>query len=91
MDIGFRIILGEQIKEARKKKNMSQEELGEKLGYVKQSVSDWERGVREVPDDVLDNLNGILETKFSKKALKDLEDKKMRGSNIKSIDEVDRF
>lgn len=91
MDIGFRIILGEQIKEARRKKNMSQEELGEKLGYVKQSVSDWERGVREVPDDVLDNLNGILETKFSKKAFKDLEDKKMRGSNIKSIEEVDRF
>lgn len=89
--IQLRIILGNQIKEARRNKGITQEEVADKLGYVKQSVSDWERGAREVPDDVLEKINGILETKFSKKAFTDLEEKKMRGSNIKSIEEVDRF
>ena len=40
--IQLRIILGNQIKEARRNKGITQEEVADKLGYVKQSVSDWE-------------------------------------------------
>lgn len=91
MDIELRSILGNQIREARKSKGMSQEELGEKILYGKQSVSNWETGKSEIPDEVLMKLNEILETKFSKKAFTDLEEKKMRGLTIKSIEEVDRY
>ena len=89
--IQLRSILGDKIREARKNKSMTQEQLAEELGYGKQTISNWELGKSEVPDDMIEKLNGILETKLSKKAFTDLEEKKMRGSNIKSIEEVDRF
>ena len=37
--------LGKIIAEKRKEKNMTQEELGEKIGVVGSSVSKWERGL----------------------------------------------
>lgn len=43
--------LGEQIKEAREKKNMSQEELAEKLSCSRQAVSKWENNT-SVPQGV---------------------------------------
>ena len=36
--------LGEQIKNAREKKNLSQEELAFQLGVSRQAVSKWENG-----------------------------------------------
>ena len=45
--------LGEQIQALRKDKGLSQEELGEKLGVARQSVSKWESGAT-VPE--LDKL-----------------------------------
>lgn len=53
--------LGEKIKQAREKKNLSQEELAEKLGVSRQAVSKWEndnaipQGInREIMSQVLD-------------------------------------
>lgn len=53
--------LGEQIKEAREKKNLSQEELAEQVGVSRQAVSKWENGTavphginREVLSQLLD-------------------------------------
>lgn len=37
--------LGEQIKQARENKNLSQEELAEKLGVTRQAVSKWENDI----------------------------------------------
>lgn len=38
------LTLGNQIKELRKQKNMTQEQLAEALGLTVQSVSKWETG-----------------------------------------------
>lgn len=38
------LTLGNQIKELRKQKNMTQEQLAEALGLTAQSVSKWETG-----------------------------------------------
>ena len=38
------LTLGNQIKELRKQKNMTQEQLAEALGLTAQSVSKWESG-----------------------------------------------
>jgi transcriptional regulator with XRE-family HTH domain len=38
------LTLGNQIKELRKHKNMTQEQLAEALGLTAQSVSKWETG-----------------------------------------------
>lgn len=37
--------IGKLIAELRKEKNLTQEELGRKLGVTKNAVSKWERGV----------------------------------------------
>lgn len=38
---------GENLKNIRKQKNISQEELAEKLGVSRQSISKWETGVSQ--------------------------------------------
>lgn len=40
------MIIGERIKSARKNKNLTQQELGQKLGVSKVSVCGYEKGVR---------------------------------------------
>ena len=40
------MIVGERIKEARKKKNLSQQDLGDLLGVSKVSICGYEKGVR---------------------------------------------
>lgn len=37
-------VLGEQIKKYRIRRNITQEELGERVGVTMQAVSRWERG-----------------------------------------------
>lgn len=54
--------VGEQISVLRKNKNMTQNELGERIGVTFQAVSKWERG-ETLPDTaVLVDLANILET-----------------------------
>lgn len=40
------MIIGERLKDARKKKNMSQQQLGDLLGVSKVSICGYENGVR---------------------------------------------
>ena len=40
------MVVGERIKEARKKKNLSQQDLGNLLGVSKVSICGYEKGVR---------------------------------------------
>lgn len=37
---------GEKIREMRKKRNLTQKQLAERLGTVPQNIGQWERGVR---------------------------------------------
>ena len=52
---------GERIKEARKKKGLSQQELAEKLGYRdKSAISKIECG-RDIPKNILTALSKVLD------------------------------
>ena len=58
-------MLNENIRELRKQKGLSQEELIIKLNVVKQTVSKWERGL-SVPDaEMLLFLGEVLDTPVS--------------------------
>ena len=52
------MIIGERLKAARKNKNMTQQELGEKLGISKVSVCGYEKGIR-IP--TIENFIQILD------------------------------
>lgn len=53
-----------QIKEARRKAGMTQEQLAEKLYVTKQAVSNWERGINLPDEQVRENLEHILSIKL---------------------------
>lgn len=58
-------MIGEQIKAARKAKDVSQEELAVRLGVVRQTVPKWENGM-SVPDaDVLIQIAELLDVPVS--------------------------
>ena len=58
-------MLNENIRELRKQKGLSQEELAIKLNVVRQTVSKWERGL-SVPDaEMLLSLGEVLDTPVS--------------------------
>lgn len=58
-------MLSENIKVMRKAKELSQQELAEKLNVVRQTVSKWEQGL-SVPDaDMLLTLSEVFETPVS--------------------------
>lgn len=42
------ILVGDRIREAREKLNLSQEELGEKIGVTKVSISGYEKGISHI-------------------------------------------
>lgn len=51
---------GSIIKELRKEAGMTQEELGEKLGVIKQTVCAWEKGISKVGNDTLITLSRLF-------------------------------
>lgn len=53
--------LGEFLYNSRKKKGLTQDELGEKLGINGKSVSKWERGISLPSYHLLKKLCKILE------------------------------
>lgn len=52
--------IGLRIKELRDKKNMSQEELGDRLGVSKAQISKYEKGQNEPPLDKIKKIAEIL-------------------------------
>ena len=55
-------MINENIKNLRKKKGLTQEELAIQLNVVRQTVSKWEKGI-SVPDvTMLDKLADVLDT-----------------------------
>lgn len=58
---GIKIMLGNNIKNLRKQKGFTQEELAIRLNVVRQTVSKWEKGY-SVPDaDILEKISDVFE------------------------------
>lgn len=55
-------MLNENIKNARKLKGLSQDELAIKLNVVRQTISKWERGLSVPDSDMLISISEVLET-----------------------------
>ncbi len=54
-------MIGDKIRELRKKRGMTQEELAERVNVVRQTVSKWEKNL-SVPDaDILQRLCDVLD------------------------------
>ena len=53
---GNEMILADKIIENRKKNGWSQEELAEKLGVSRQSVSKWENGFADPEEELLEDI-----------------------------------
>lgn len=79
-----REIIGRMIKEARKKKKLTQRELGEKLGKKEVTVRMWELG-KNVPNPyVLEQLSDLLDINYSEimTIAKDATQSSNKGMNI---------
>lgn len=48
--------LGHNLKQLRKAKGMTQEQLGEQIGLTKSAIVNYEAGIRKIPIDVLTQL-----------------------------------
>ena len=57
--------IGRFIANARKEKNLTQEDLAEKLGVTKNAVSKWERGLCLMDMSLLKPLSEILEVSIN--------------------------
>ena len=57
------------IREARRKAEMSQEQLAGKLYVTKQSVSNWERGVNLPDEQIRENIEKVLNIKLHKEKM----------------------
>ncbi|KYG90594.1 helix-turn-helix transcriptional regulator [Metasolibacillus sp. FSL H7-0170] len=55
------ILLGTQIKRYRKRKNLTQEQLGERAGITRPRISEIERGVANLTISTLENILNALE------------------------------
>ena len=60
MNIDYKLI-GQRIKQARKRKNMTQEDLAEKLNVSIGYVSQVERGITKISLDLLGAISTILD------------------------------
>lgn len=58
-------MLKENIKEIRKLKGLSQEELAIKLNVVRQTISKWEQGLSVPDSEMLISISEVLETPVS--------------------------
>ena len=56
-----RSIVGMNIKQARKKKHMTQKELAKRIGYTESSISKYEQGLVDIPNAVIGLIARELE------------------------------
>lgn len=83
------IKIGKFISESRKSKEITQEQLAEKLGVSKNAVSKWERGLNLPDVSIMQELCNILEISlnelFAGEYLKEKEVKSQSEKNILNI------
>ena len=88
--------ISKQIKDARTKANMTQDQLAEKLYVTKQAVSNWERGINLPDEQVRENIEKVLGIKLRNKKMITSYQSPFLGpvrslkpiSEMKSVDEV---
>lgn len=56
------VLVGLNIKKARKSKGFTQKQLAEKIGRVESSIRKYEKGEVEVPNSVLEQIAQVLDT-----------------------------
>lgn len=80
------IKIGKFISTNRKKKNLTQEQLAEKLGISKNAVSKWERGLNLPDVSIMQELCGILDITlnelFSGEIIEDEKYKEVADNNL---------
>lgn len=59
------VLIGLNIKAARKRKRMTQRELADHIGKVESSIRKYEKGEVEVPNSVLEQIASTLDTTLS--------------------------
>ena len=84
------MIVGERIKEARLTKNMSQQELGDKMGVTKVSISGYEKGTR-IPTlknflDMIEILDLDVKYALGREVMAICEEEANYHVNIASVD-----
>ncbi|KXG42648.1 helix-turn-helix domain-containing protein [Tepidibacillus decaturensis] len=57
--------IGGNIKKARKNKKLTQQELADKIGKTESSIRKYEKGLVQVPTDVLQQIADVLDVKLS--------------------------
>ncbi len=81
-------VVGAYLAELRKENNLTQEQLGEKLGVTNKTISRWETGTYLPPVDILEKLSDMygitINEIISGRALTETEYKKEAEKNIKS-------
>ena len=82
-------VVGAYLAELRKENNLTQEQLGEKLGVTNKTISRWETGTYLPPVDILEKLSDMygitINEIISGRELTDIEYKKEAEKNIKSV------
>lgn len=53
--------IGLKIKENRKRLKLTQKELGEKIGKTESSIQKYEKGLTQIPNDVLEKLSEVFQ------------------------------
>ena len=77
-------MLNENLKQLRKSKGLSQEELAIRLNVVRQTISKWEKGL-SVPDaDMLIKIADIFEVSVSELLGAKIGEKKEKNSSKRS-------
>ena len=78
-------MLKENIKQLRKSKGLSQEELAIKLNVVRQTISKWEQGLSVPDSEMLISISEVLETPVSILLGENISESKV--DNLKTISE----
>lgn len=77
--------IGSLIFQLRKEKNLTQKQLGEKLGLSDKTISKWERGLGCPDISLLRDISKIFNVNIEKILLGDLQENDINGGNMKRI------
>ena len=77
--------IGSLIFQLRKEKNITQKQLGEKLGLSDKTISKWERGLGCPDISLLRDISKIFNVNIEKILLGDLQENDINGGNMKRI------
>lgn len=78
---------GKQIRMARMEKNLTQEQLADKLFVSKQAVSNWERGVNAIDDEIRRKLEKILSIRLIDSDYR----KEITDMEIRPLDQIENI